>query len=233
MSVSLHELLSNEADLAPSALPKRVLHKTPPNGGRWSDSEHRLFLQGVALYGKDWRRIARLVQTRTTVQTRSHAQKHFDRLEKEQKDGKSDTTTHPPHSVPKPAKLAKTTKGKAKRVLAHLAMGPPQFCLPTDNQSGAGYTEPTELPAHVCATSRVDLDQLLDDIPVYDFLALLASEKDRSLMDGIDFSSLDEAAPATDARLTTPTTHLPSPWVPSLSPQYRDAPSRFEDEYCL
>ncbi|ETW04166.1 hypothetical protein H310_04518 [Aphanomyces invadans] len=60
--------------------------KVPPNGGRWSDHEHRLFLQGIELYGKDWRRIARLVQTRTTVQTRSHAQKHFDRMEKERRE---------------------------------------------------------------------------------------------------------------------------------------------------
>ncbi|RHZ12539.1 hypothetical protein DYB37_007577 [Aphanomyces astaci] len=60
--------------------------KAPPNGGRWSDHEHKLFLQGIELYGKDWRRIARLVQTRTTVQTRSHAQKHFDRMEKERRE---------------------------------------------------------------------------------------------------------------------------------------------------
>ncbi|CAK4718978.1 unnamed protein product [Aphanomyces euteiches] len=68
--------------------------KTPPNGGRWSDHEHRLFLQGIEMYGKDWRRIARLVQTRTTVQTRSHAQKHFDRLEKEKRG--DDTAKKPP-----------------------------------------------------------------------------------------------------------------------------------------
>ncbi|KDO23817.1 hypothetical protein SPRG_11249 [Saprolegnia parasitica CBS 223.65] len=224
MSVSLHELLSNAADMAPSVLPKRG--KMPPNGGRWSDIEHGLFLQGVGLYGKDWRRIARLVQTRTTVQTRSHAQKHFDRLEKERKEGKTETLP-----VAKPAKTAKTTaKGKTKRVLAHLAMGPPQFCLPIDDPS-AGYREPTEVPAY--ATSRGDLDKLLDDIPVHDFLALLASEKDRSLMDGFDFSSLDTAAPVMDARLTTPTTLMPSSWTPSLSPLHRDTPSRFEDEFCL
>ena len=53
------------------------------NGGRWSDLEHSLFLEGIAKFGKDWRRIARIVGTRTTVQTRSHAQKHFEKIGKE------------------------------------------------------------------------------------------------------------------------------------------------------
>ncbi len=37
-------------------------HKT---GGRWSDYEHRRFLEGLKLYGKDWRLIEEHIGTRT------------------------------------------------------------------------------------------------------------------------------------------------------------------------
>jgi len=43
--------------------------------GRWTDQEHDLFIQAVALYGRKWIRVAEHVGTRTTIQVRSHAQK--------------------------------------------------------------------------------------------------------------------------------------------------------------
>lgn len=46
-------------------------------GGRWTSEEHAAFLQGIRLYGKDWRRVAQVVQTRSAVQTRTHAQKYL------------------------------------------------------------------------------------------------------------------------------------------------------------
>ena len=48
----------------------------------WSEEEHALFLEGMELYGKsDHIAIAQHVGTRTSVQVRSHAQKHFKALE--------------------------------------------------------------------------------------------------------------------------------------------------------
>lgn len=59
-------------------------------GVPWTQDEHRLFLLGLAKFGKgSWRSIARqFVVTRTPTQVASHAQKYFLRLNsiKEKKD---------------------------------------------------------------------------------------------------------------------------------------------------
>ena len=48
--------------------------------GRWTDEEHRLFLEGVMLYGKDWKKMQPLIKTRSLVQIRTHAQKVFKKV---------------------------------------------------------------------------------------------------------------------------------------------------------
>lgn len=50
--------------------------------GRWTADEHRLFLQGLAVHGREWKRVAANIATRTSAQVRSHAQKYFAKLEK-------------------------------------------------------------------------------------------------------------------------------------------------------
>jgi hypothetical protein len=41
-----------------------------------------LFLEGVKLYGKDWRKMVPLIRTRNLIQIRTHAQKVFKNLGK-------------------------------------------------------------------------------------------------------------------------------------------------------
>ena len=48
--------------------------------GRWTPDEHRLFLEGIMLYGKDWKKMQPLIKTRTLVQIRTHAQKVFKKI---------------------------------------------------------------------------------------------------------------------------------------------------------
>jgi SHAQKYF class myb-like DNA-binding protein len=48
--------------------------------GRWTDEEHEKFLEGLHLFGKDWRRIEEFIGSRSCAQIRSHAQKYFNRL---------------------------------------------------------------------------------------------------------------------------------------------------------
>ena len=50
--------------------------------GRWTTKEHETFLQALKLYGKEWKKVAAMVKTRTVVQTRTHAQKYFQKLQK-------------------------------------------------------------------------------------------------------------------------------------------------------
>jgi SHAQKYF class myb-like DNA-binding protein len=52
------------------------------NQGRWTDEEHEKFLDALKIYGKNWNKVHRHVGTRTSAQTRSHAQKYFNKLMK-------------------------------------------------------------------------------------------------------------------------------------------------------
>ncbi|KAL1540248.1 hypothetical protein AAHA92_24629 [Salvia divinorum] len=58
-------------------------------GVPWTIEEHRLFLQGIDIYGRsNWREITRnLLQGRLTSQVASHAQKFFKRKANRKKDG--------------------------------------------------------------------------------------------------------------------------------------------------
>ena len=55
--------------------------------GRWTDEEHDLFLEALKKYGKEWKKIAGAVKTRTVVQTRTHAQKYFQKITKGSSEG--------------------------------------------------------------------------------------------------------------------------------------------------
>eukprot|EP00594_Rhizosolenia_setigera_P005392 CAMPEP_0178945358 /NCGR_PEP_ID=MMETSP0789-20121207/3690_1 /TAXON_ID=3005 /ORGANISM="Rhizosolenia setigera, Strain CCMP 1694" /LENGTH=711 /DNA_ID=CAMNT_0020625239 /DNA_START=304 /DNA_END=2439 /DNA_ORIENTATION=+ len=52
--------------------------------GRWTREEHELFLEGLKKHGREWKKVAEKITTRTSAQIRSHAQKYFTKLAKEQ-----------------------------------------------------------------------------------------------------------------------------------------------------
>jgi SHAQKYF class myb-like DNA-binding protein len=89
---------NNEVVLPQSPLPAgtwRTGGKTVLSG-RWTKEEHDTFLEGVELHGKDWKKISAMVKTRTVVQTRTHAQKYYQKLEREQgKNGRSNSYSQP------------------------------------------------------------------------------------------------------------------------------------------
>jgi len=59
-------------------------NEVPENttSGRWSAQEHNMFLNGLKIHGKGWKKIAEMIQTRNVVQVRTHAQKYFQKLER-------------------------------------------------------------------------------------------------------------------------------------------------------
>lgn len=51
--------------------------------GRWTKEEHLRFVQALQLHGRNWKKVEEHVGTRSGAQIRSHAQKFFNRLQKE------------------------------------------------------------------------------------------------------------------------------------------------------
>ncbi|KAL4569186.1 hypothetical protein LXL04_024820 [Taraxacum kok-saghyz] len=67
---------------------------------RWTEEEHKKFLEALKLYGRAWRRIEEHVGSKTAVQIRSHAQKFFSKVVRESTSG--DVAEVKPIEIPPP-----------------------------------------------------------------------------------------------------------------------------------
>lgn len=69
----------------PSTNTKLIYDKASSSkaSGRWTKEEHQKFIEGLKLFGKNWKQVEEHVGTRNGAQIRSHAQKFFNRLERE------------------------------------------------------------------------------------------------------------------------------------------------------
>lgn len=50
------------------------------NNGRWTEDEHRRFIESILKYGNEWRKVEKYIGTRSSTQARSHAQKFFEKM---------------------------------------------------------------------------------------------------------------------------------------------------------
>ncbi len=59
---------------------RKLQEKEDTNEGRWTKEEHDKFLDGIVQYGTNWKKVKKLISTRTNIQVRSHAQKFYRKL---------------------------------------------------------------------------------------------------------------------------------------------------------
>jgi SHAQKYF class myb-like DNA-binding protein len=75
---------SSSPVVAPTDLsPRRRNYPKPKPRKVWTAEEHEAFKDALKLYGRDWAKVTQAVGTKTVQQTRSHAQKHFKRIRRE------------------------------------------------------------------------------------------------------------------------------------------------------
>lgn len=51
--------------------------KTQYNIGRWTEDEHRRFIEAILKHGNEWKAVQRHIKSRSSTQSRSHSQKFF------------------------------------------------------------------------------------------------------------------------------------------------------------
>jgi len=83
---------------------KKLKKPAGESTGRWTKDEHNTFLDGLRIHGKEWKKIANMIATRSVVQIRTHAQKYFQKLAKSHEiqgkeipDDLVSTATNPKH----------------------------------------------------------------------------------------------------------------------------------------
>ena len=50
--------------------------------GKWTEEEHEKFIEGILLYGNEWKKVQEIIKTRSSAQARSHGQKFFLKIKK-------------------------------------------------------------------------------------------------------------------------------------------------------
>ncbi|KAG0459226.1 hypothetical protein HPP92_022354 [Vanilla planifolia] len=93
--------MADQGQLTPKARKPYTISKQRE---RWTEEEHKKFIEALQLYGRAWRRIEEHVGTKTAVQIRSHAQKFFSKVTRDANDvgfGNVKTIEIPP---PRPKK---------------------------------------------------------------------------------------------------------------------------------
>lgn len=54
----------------------------PLKVGKWNNDEHKKFIEGLFIFGSQWKKIQKYIKTRTSIQVRSHSQKFFLKMKK-------------------------------------------------------------------------------------------------------------------------------------------------------
>ncbi|KAI3824213.1 hypothetical protein L1987_05663 [Smallanthus sonchifolius] len=102
---------------------------------RWTEEEHKKFLEALRLYGRAWRQIEEHVGTKTAVQIRSHAQKFFSKVVRESTSG--DVSEVKPIEIPPPRPKRKPMHPYPRKLSAPLKTGGQHVRSTSPNSSGS------------------------------------------------------------------------------------------------
>jgi SHAQKYF class myb-like DNA-binding protein len=105
--------------LVPDKKPRRK--RTPQvkagqSCGRWTDEEHQAFLEGLTECGREWKKVAMRIPTRTSAQIRSHAQKYFSKLQRDQEGVFLPNESSTPHNYAGAAAAAIPAEGQREQL---------------------------------------------------------------------------------------------------------------------
>ena len=73
----------NLGEVVSHASTNSLASKGTSSYGRWTREEHEAFLEGLKMHGREWKKVSEMIPSRTSAQIRSHAQKYFAKLSKE------------------------------------------------------------------------------------------------------------------------------------------------------
>uniref|UniRef100_J3M481 HTH myb-type domain-containing protein n=1 Tax=Oryza brachyantha TaxID=4533 RepID=J3M481_ORYBR len=110
---------------------------------RWSGEEHDRFLHALMLFGRDWKRIEGFVATKTAIQIRSHAQKHFLKARKFGPPGAPPPPLHPRRATP-PACYAYSPEDSFRPLIQSNDLGFAQVYKFVGDVFGSGEPRPVE-----------------------------------------------------------------------------------------
>lgn len=117
MGVDTDEPRARMSNADPSTV-GRVVETGREHTGRWTKEEHEAFLSALQLYGKEWKKVAAKVKTRTVVQTRTHAQKYFQKLQKTIKETGIDDIPHVEMGISSTSKKRREKKARGQPSIA-------------------------------------------------------------------------------------------------------------------